>query len=348
MSQCKEKEIRYWTSHSNKSAAWWYHNLGLDSERFKLIYDKFSPDYLFATEHIFTEWRERIDFKRLYSSKRVVLFWAGECISPDMNIFDYATTFDRDVAFSDRVIRRPVVSFFGSFNEEPLNKRREITDLHLREKVRFCNFIYSNPLAHPCRDALFYAISKYKHVDSLGSHLKNCDSQDSRSAADFEAKSVEMKRPYKFSIAAENARYRGYTSEKIITSFLARTIPIYWGDPYVELEFNPKAFINANNLDEKSLLETVRAIDSDKNLWKEMISQPPMTEEQHDQMLREEARYRQFMEEIFSKPLKSVMRKPQGFWPDNYRRAFFGSKACPVGNSSFMSRLASSCIQTIM
>lgn len=345
MSVCKE--IRYWTSHSNKSAAWWLANLGLNPKYFNFIYDPVSPDYLLATEQIYTEWRARSEFRRLYSSKRIVLFWAGECISPDMNIFDYATTFDRGMVLADRIIRRPIVMFFGAFNKEPLNVPRRVDDPILDSKVRFCNFIYTNANAHPCRDALFYSLSKYKKVDSLGRHLKNCAAIDTRDAVDFEAKSVEMKRPYKFSIAAENAAFKGYASEKMLTSYLARTVPIYWGDPCIEVEFNAKAFINTNKLDEKDLIEIVRAVDIDDDLWKEMVSQPLMTEAQHERMVEEEAQYCRFMEELFSSSLESALRKPQGFWPDNYRRTFFAAKARPTGGAGLLRRIYSSWIQTI-
>lgn len=333
------KDIRFWTSHPNKCAAWWRLNLGLDSDRFNLLYDPSSPDYIFATEQIYTDRRARADFRRLYSPNRCVVFYAGECISPDMNIFDYATTFDRDMALSDRIIRRPIVSFFGGFNKESLNTARKDAASSLRAKVRFCNFIYSNSKAHPCRDALFYALSKYKRVDSLGRHLKNCDSVDSRDAVDFEAKSVEMKMPYKFSIAAENAVFRGYTSEKILTSLLARTVPIYWGDPCVELEFNPKTFINANGMDEESLIKKVQAVDQDDDLWEYMVSQPIMTEAQYECMNADEVKYRCFMEELFTRPLELTLRKPQGFWPDNYRNFFWEAKARRIAGASGLWRV---------
>ena len=106
------KEIRYWTSHPNTSPEWWYRYLGLKPESFQLTFDPVTPDYLSATDHICTEWRAKIDFKRLYSFNRVVLFWAGECISTDMNFFDYAATYDRGMMLSDRIIKRPVVSFW--------------------------------------------------------------------------------------------------------------------------------------------------------------------------------------------------------------------------------------------
>ena len=129
-----------------------------------------------------------------------------------------------------------------------------------------------------------------------------------------------------FSIAAENAAFKGYASEKMLTSYLARTVPIYWGDPCIVVEFNEKAFINANQLCEKDLIEIVHAVDTDDGLWKEMVSQPLMTEAQHKRMVVEEAQYCRFMEELFNRPLESALRKPQGFWPDNYRRTFLPLK----------------------
>ena len=49
---------------------------------------------------------------------------------------------------------------------------------------------------------------------------------------------------FKFSLALENSAFAGYVTEKIMDSFLARTIPVYWGAPDVALDFNRDAFIN--------------------------------------------------------------------------------------------------------
>ena len=48
---------------------------------------------------------------------------------------------------------------------------------------------------------------------------------------------------YKFSIAMENSRGDGYLSEKIVQSFRAGTIPIYYGDYLVDEFINPKTYI---------------------------------------------------------------------------------------------------------
>ena len=48
---------------------------------------------------------------------------------------------------------------------------------------------------------------------------------------------------YKFSIAMENSDGDGYLSEKIVDSFLAGTIPIYYGDYILDEFINPKSYI---------------------------------------------------------------------------------------------------------
>lgn len=324
------KEIRYWTSHPHKRPDYWLRNLGLDASDFTLVYDAIEPDYLIVTEHIYFERLSKIDFQRLYAPHRVALFWAGEAISPDLNIFDYAMTYDKGLSLGDRCVRRPVLSIFGSFDHEPLDMPPSDSVQVLRDKTGFCNFIYSNPAAHPHRDWLFHEISKFKRVDSLGPHLHNCDTKTSRGDAHFEMKSVEMKRPYKFSISSENAVFYGYTSEKLITSFLAHSIPIYWGNPDVASEFNPKAFINANGLSSAELLETIRSYDEQDELWLQMMAESPMTQVQHERAIADEANYRAFMYETFSRPLSSALRRPEGYWTDNYRRTFFCASACQV------------------
>lgn len=321
------KEIRYWTSHTYKNPERWLYNLGLDASRFHLVYDKVNPDYLILTERVINERLMRNEFKRLYSPKRLVVFWADECISPDFNLCDYAMSYDKGLSYGDRTIRRPVMSIFANFEHPPMNMELTDADAVLATKIGFCNFIYSNPNAHPMRDALFHTLSKYKTVDSLGPHLHNCTVPPSRGGHDFVERSIIMKTTYKFSIASENATFKGYTSEKIITSFLARSIPIYWGNPDVESEFNPKAFINANKLTLDELVDMVKEIDTDDAKWKAIASEPPMTVEQHERWLKEEAEYKAFMENVFAQPLEQALRRPEGYWQDNYRRTYFAASA---------------------
>ena len=54
---------------------------------------------------------------------------------------------------------------------------------------------------------------------------------------------IEFLSSYKFSISMENSNGDGYLSEKIIESFIAGTIPIYYGDYMVDEYINPKVYI---------------------------------------------------------------------------------------------------------
>lgn len=80
----------------------------------------------------------------------------------------------------------------------------------------------ANPI--PTGMPMFHKLSAFRFVNSLGPHLNNTPG-DGHRAEDWYASSIRMKKPYKFSIAFENAWYPGYTSEKIVTSMLAAPFP---------------------------------------------------------------------------------------------------------------------------
>ena len=63
---------------------------------------------------------------------------------------------------------------------------------------------------------------------------------------------------YKFSIAMENTEADGYASEKIVQSFLAGTIPIYYGDYMIDEYINPKSFILIRGV--KDMLQKIEYI----------------------------------------------------------------------------------------
>lgn len=318
------KTIRYWTTHTDTSAGNWSAMLQLDARKFNLVPDPVSPDYLIASEHLYASETARRWFTKMNDGRRVTIFFGGEAVFPDMNVFDYAVSFDRNLSLDDRIGRMPTIDFFHAhlFSNDPSAPRLNPA-AELRAKTGFCNFIYSNPKAHPMRDRLFHKLSEYKRVDALGPHLNNVGTSGSRGSADWRREALEMKRPYKFSIACENAAYNGYATEKILSSLQAMTVPIYWGDPYIAMEFNPKAFVNAANYpDLDALLRTVIEIDQDDDRWIQMVSEPIMTREQMARYQGDHGRYVDFIEHLFSQDLAAAKRAPVGFWPENYRNWF--------------------------
>lgn len=298
--------------------------LCLDPTRYSLAYDPVTPDFLFVTEHIYVRQSCRRDFCAKNNGSRLSLFFSGEAIFPDMNIFDYAVAFDRNLVLDDRICRLPILDFFHNHVFcGNLCAPRFHAEAELRQKTGFCNFIYSNPKAHPNRDKLFYKLSEYKRVDSLGPHLNNVGSSGSRESGNWRRLAMEMKRPYKFSIASENASYNGYATEKILSSFQAYTVPIYWGDPSIANEFNPKAFINANaNPDFDEVLRIVKEIDGDDDKWCQMVSQPMLNEDQFARYTADHQTFVSFIHRVFNQNGPRVKRTPEGYWPDIYRTRF--------------------------
>lgn len=260
-----------------------------------------NPDYIFYS---------LIGNKDYLNYDCVRIFYTGENFRPDFNLADYAIGFD-NIIFNDRYIRFPLCLLNDNEVRLAENKHLNIDKNILKEKEGFCNFIYSNSNAEKIREEFFYRLNEYKKVDSGGRFLNNIGgSVDDKYK--FQCK-------YKFSIAFENTTYPGYVTEKILQSFGANTIPIYWGDPNVEEIFNNKAFINCNNyssLDE--VIEKVKEIDNNDKLFMKMISEPAFNEENYykNQLENLEA----FLLEIFSQELDKAYRRPRYYWGANYEK----------------------------
>jgi hypothetical protein len=131
---------------------------------------------------------------------------------------------------------------------------------------RFCNFIYSNPRAVE-RIAFLDSLSSYKRVDS-GGKIRNNIGGPVLDKMKFIAAS-------KFTIAFENESVSGYATEKIIQPLLVGSIPIYWGDPSIELDFNPEAFVNVHRYSSfDEVVAEIERIDQNEDLWRRYVTAP--------------------------------------------------------------------------
>jgi alpha(1,3/1,4) fucosyltransferase len=115
----------------------------------------------------------------------------------------------------------------------------------LRDKIRFCAFVYANEV--PYREAFFRALSEYKKIDAPGRSMNNMPSIDPAPGQRSWSAKVEFLRQHKFVIAFENASWPGYNTEKLTHAIEADCVPIYWGDPEIGRSFNVRRFINAHD-----------------------------------------------------------------------------------------------------
>ncbi len=226
----------------------------------------------------------------------VRIFYTGECITPDFNECDYAIGFDR-LQFGDRYVRIPLYDLFQyKQNYRALIGRAAFAEEELNAKEGFCNFVYSNCFAHDLRTEVFKKLSAYKQVASGGRYMNNVGGPV--------ADKKKFQSKFKFSIAFENTSHDGYATEKIMEAFAARTIPIYYGDPNIAQDFNPKAFINAHDyasLDE--VVKRVEEIDKDDQLYLKMINEPIVNPELQIPRLAD------FLYAIFDLPKEKAFRR---------------------------------------
>lgn len=312
---------------------------GLESS---LEWDSCRPDILIATEWIYYRKDLFKLFRTLYPYASLRVCCLQEAVEADMNLFDYACGFS-DVARPDGRFFRlpsPLELYSGFLNGEKNNPIRssDAALVELSGKTGFCNFLYSNPDAHPMRDRIFHKLCEYKKVDSLGKHLNNVSVPGTGYSGGHKAEGLELKRRYKFSVAAENACFTGYTSEKLLTSLQAHTVPVYWGNPNVASEVNPECFIDASSFpDLDSLLERVREIDCDDALWAKIISAPWFTREQMKLHELRTAAYREKMSGILAGGFPAAL--PEGYHENLYRKRFF-SGDFPFERPSLLSQMA--------
>ena len=204
------------------------------------------------------------NFGKEYRKYRCVrVFYTGDCVFPDFNECDYS--FDFEFMESPEHYRLPHYALYGDPTE--IVRPPDLDPLAvLSEKTGFCSFVVSNPRSQE-RNEFLRKLSEYKQVASGGRFANNVGGPVKDK--------VEFVRKHKFDMAFENQAHPGYTTEKIFQSMKACSVPIYWGNPLVHLDFNPKSFINAHDFPSMdALVEHVIKVDQDDDLYLEYLRQP--------------------------------------------------------------------------
>jgi len=202
--------------------------------------------------------------KRHLKFNSTKIFFTGENIIPDFNYCDYAIGFHH-IKFEKRYLRYPLYLLSENSYNLAITKHLSIKNDEVLNR-NFCNFIYSNKSA-TLRNEFFEKLNRYKRVDS-GGKINNNIGYKVRDKLRFQ-------KDYKFSIAFENSIGSGYTTEKILDAFAAGTIPIYWGNPSISLDFNPKSYINVhdyNNIEDVVL--KVIELDNNPQMYIEYLKEP--------------------------------------------------------------------------
>ena len=238
----------------------------------------------------------------------IKIFYTGENQCPDFNLCDYALGFEH-LTLGDRYFRLPIC-YLNRYQKD----FRLMQEKHLKpipEKTGFCSFVYSNDRASEVREKFFNQLSDYKTISSGGRYKNNIGGPV--------ADKLIFEQGHKFSFSFENSSYPGYCTEKLIQSFAAQTIPIYWGDPTVSETFNEEAFINCNKYNSWSeVVEEIKRIDNDPERYARMLATPALKEPDRDGIEAKLGHLAAFLYHIIEQPSDKAIRYNRVYWGRRY------------------------------
>jgi len=275
--------VDFWDNF-NKTDNYFFHLL---SSEYNVVIDEKDPELLFFS----VDYAKRRERDKYTNHKCKKVFFTGENVRPNFFIpgsieyprysigkCDYSFSFD-DINFKNSY-RLPLWILYINWFNVPHNENRDQSylipyeDIFVKKhtnKSKFCNFVFSNNQGK--RLEILNSLKKYKDIDCAGK-LENNVNFSILGRGDQKYK-IDFIKNYKFTIAAENSKTDGYTTEKIIHPLSVGSIPIYWGSSKVNKDFNKECFINADDFSSfDELTEYVKYVDNTKQEYEKIINAP--------------------------------------------------------------------------
>ena len=141
-------------------------------------------------------------------------------------------------------------------------------------------------------------MSKYKKVHSGGKLLNNF--------GDTVKDKLEFISDFKFTFAFENSSYPGYVTEKIYDSMFVNSIPIYWGSPLINIDFNTKSFVNHHDYNnDEEVIQRIIELDQDKYKMADLLKESWFTNNKLNPYCDQET-LRMFFHKIFNNQIHPV------------------------------------------
>jgi GR25 family glycosyltransferase involved in LPS biosynthesis len=180
------------------------------------------------------------------------------------------------------------INWFGEDPAKIVNPRplpledclRVPTAAELAEKKKFCAFVATNPRCQN-RNLAFHILNEWRGVDAGGRLFCNLPSGPvpaGLGGGGGELAKVDFYRNYKYVIAYENSASPGYVTEKILHAKAAGCVPIYWGDKFVDRDFEAKGFLNANTCETaEDLRRLVTKLEEEEGAWASMAAVPALS-----------------------------------------------------------------------
>ena len=203
------------------------------------------------------------EYRKFRFSKR--LFITVEDLYPDFAEHDYVIAYQ--YLGDPRYLRMPLWAVANQLQR--FIKAPDFASRILAEERKFCAFVQSNgnPRRTKRRIDFFKALNARRFVHSGGAVLNNIGAR----VPDIHG----FLRNFVFTLCFENSASRGYTTEKIANAMLNGCIPIYWGDPRIADDFNPKSFIQVTDFpSDSAAMDHIEAVADDQQLRLGYLNEP--------------------------------------------------------------------------
>ena len=266
-----------------------------------------NPDYIFCS--CIGEFYKFLDYPQ------VRIMYIGENYIPDMNMIDYAIA-PYPVSFKDRFYYLPQGMKFHDINSYLTDRstgKVKFDSKKLEQKTVFANFVASHESEYNYRGDFFKELCKYKKVDSVGTYLNNTDFY----VNNFDNSKNEYQKKCKFTLCFESTSHGGFYTEKLVQAFYNDTIPVYYGDPYINETFNKNSFINISDYDswDDAIQEIIR-LDNDDEAYIEMLNQPVLVNSNLPCDI--EHGLESFLLNIFNQPKEDAYRRSRIYYANYY------------------------------
>jgi len=234
-----------------------------DKYKFELVIDE--PDYL-----LFSFYGSEHKTEKYKNSIKIAVYEEG--FIPTFNEEDYIFGVAH-IFYLDRYFRKaPLLEYLGNLKNKDFREvRNKILNGQKREKFCAAAFGHEKNEDH-FREKFVNELSKYKKVD-MGGEINNTIGYN---VTDY----IKFFKEYKFSIAFEKNSGDGYATAHIINSFLAGTIPIYYGDYFIDEYINPDTYILIrNDIDLQDKIEYIKEVDKNDKLYYEFFNKDILIDE---------------------------------------------------------------------
>jgi hypothetical protein len=235
---------------------------------FDIERDDANPDYLIFCDETFGQNNKNFD-----PNKVVKIFFTGENRRPWNYQAHHAISFDHmDGSQFYRLPLYVLDNWVQKNNNVPDMLNLPMEYIKYQDKEWFCGFVAGNG-ASEYRNKMFHMLNEYKPVMSGGPLFNNIGGVLPR---DVKSK-IDFFRKCRFSLCFENSSYPGYCTEKIMHGFIARTVPIYWGSPTVQMDFLEGSYISRHDyVSDNNFIDAIIQMDQKPGIYELVVNSNPL------------------------------------------------------------------------